>query len=96
MNALYVSPNPRVRRQSNLVFVVVALLVFGIFGVANMSHGPVKTTKVTVFSGESLWSLADKMHLDRDPRDWIADVVSMNHLGSSTLMPGMTLTVPVK
>jgi hypothetical protein len=96
MNIVYTNTNPQVRRQSTVVFLIVAALFIAMLAMLNQNHGSVATTKVTVFSGQSLWSLADQMHLNRDPRDWIADVVSLNHLETSTLMPGMTLTVPTK
>lgn len=49
---------------------------------------------VTVVSGDSLWSLADQHADNMDPRDWIAEVVLMNALSSTDLVPGQQIALP--
>ncbi len=49
---------------------------------------------VTVEHGDSLWSLAGALAPEADPRDVIADVMSLNQLESSTVVPGQRIAVP--
>ena len=51
---------------------------------------------VTVQSGDSLWSVAERIAPNADPRDVIADVVSLNGLESAVVSPGQQLAVPTK
>jgi LysM repeat protein len=85
-------------RRRLTVLVVLLVIAAGVYGsVAHASaSGPVATKTVTVYPGQSLWSLAEAQHLNRDPRDWIADVVTLNHLSSSLVSPGQNLVVPVQ
>jgi LysM repeat protein len=50
---------------------------------------------VTVFSGDTLWALAQR-HGSGDPRDWIHEVVRLNGLQSSELAPGQQLALPLR
>lgn len=56
---------------------------------------PTHLVPVTVYSGESLWTIAEREAPNRDPRDFIAEVVEANHLTSSTVMPGQSILIPV-
>ena len=49
---------------------------------------------VTVQAGQTLWSLADELAPNSDPRDWIADVVNLNGLSSVDVQPGLRLALP--
>ncbi|MFC6357243.1 LysM peptidoglycan-binding domain-containing protein [Luethyella okanaganae] len=51
---------------------------------------------VTVQSGESLWSLAESIAPAADPRDVIAELVSLNQLQTSEIEPGQRLAIPEK
>lgn len=97
MQALYYTPNVYHRRRMTLLVILVMLGFLG-FQLAGHMPGSQKpaTTVVTVGQGETLWGIAESLHLNRDVRDWIYDVVQMNHLKDSVLMPGMQLKVPVK
>ncbi|MCQ9165687.1 LysM peptidoglycan-binding domain-containing protein [Arthrobacter sp. STN4] len=50
---------------------------------------------VTVLQGDSLWSIAAASAGTRDVRDVVADIVSLNNLGSSVLQAGQRLYVPL-
>ncbi len=54
------------------------------------------TSKVTVGSGESIWSIAADSGVNRDLRDVVAEIVQLNELGSSVLSPGQQIFVPTK
>ncbi|MEO6309482.1 MAG: LysM peptidoglycan-binding domain-containing protein [Leifsonia sp.] len=49
---------------------------------------------VTVSSGQSLWQLAETIAPEADPRDVIADIVSLNQLSSADVEPGQLLALP--
>ncbi|MHA7986969.1 LysM peptidoglycan-binding domain-containing protein [Rathayibacter sp. CAU 1779] len=49
---------------------------------------------VTVRSGDSLWSIAERLAPQSDPRDVVAAIVDLNGLQSSVLQSGQQLAVP--
>jgi hypothetical protein len=51
-------------------------------------------TFVTVESGQSLWDIAADVAPAVDPREFAAQVVSLNQLGSAELQPGQQLAIP--
>lgn len=50
---------------------------------------------ITVMSGETLWTIAQRYAPNQDPRDYIANVVALNNLNDSVLTPGMQLALPL-
>jgi hypothetical protein len=84
-----------------LVAGVVALAFFGASsavanGEAAVGSQPASQTfdYVTVQAGETLWGLAEEIAPSADPRDVIADIVSLNQLPSAEVQPGQRLAVP--
>lgn len=53
------------------------------------------TSSVTVLQGQSLWSIAASSDPQRDVRDVVADIVSLNDLQSSVVQAGQKLFVPL-
>ncbi len=51
---------------------------------------------ITVMSGETLWSIAQRYAPNQDPRDFIANLVALNNLNGTVLTPGMQLALPLK
>ena len=49
---------------------------------------------VTIQSGQSLWQLAESIAPTSDPRDVIAEIVSLNQLPSENVQPGQRLALP--
>ena len=49
---------------------------------------------VTVLSGDTLWSIADMVAPDRDPRDVVQEIMKLNGISSAQLMPGQELALP--
>jgi hypothetical protein len=49
---------------------------------------------VTVQAGETLWGLAEEIAPSADPRDVIADIVSLNQLPTAEVQAGQKLAVP--
>jgi hypothetical protein len=66
-------------------------------GDAAATDAPVSNTStltwITVESGETLWSLAEELAPTKDPRDVIAEIVSLNQLHSE-LQPGQHIALP--
>ncbi|MDR6970974.1 LysM peptidoglycan-binding domain-containing protein [Leifsonia shinshuensis] len=78
---------------------VIGALVFALNGggaVANGEQTHVSFQYVTVESGDSLWSVAERVAPNADPRDVIADLVSLNGLESAVVSPGQQLAIPAK
>jgi hypothetical protein len=49
---------------------------------------------VTIQSGQSLWQLAESVAPTSDPREVIAEIVSLNQLSSENVQPGQRLALP--
>jgi LysM repeat protein len=69
------------------------LSIAGITGSVATSGSPQALDYLTVGQGDTLWSLALE-HAQGDPRDWIAEVVTLNALASSDLTPGQQIALP--
>jgi hypothetical protein len=78
---------------------VIGALVFALNGggaVATSEQTHVAFQHVTIESGDSLWSVAERIAPSADPRDVIADLVQLNGLDSGVVSPGQQLAVPTK
>jgi hypothetical protein len=49
---------------------------------------------VTINAGESLWQVAERIAPASDPRDVVADIVSLNQLTSSSVEAGQRVAIP--
>lgn len=61
---------------------------------ANSEASLVSFRYITVQAGQSLWALAAQHANGADPRDWIAQVVSLNALTSAEVQPGQRIALP--
>lgn len=104
--APYVRPSIKIARAV-IFWSLVSAAVYGMFftSVSKNDSAQANSNKsnsgqvqqfayVTVMSGETLWDLAREYAPNRDPRDFIADLISLNNLNSSQLTPGMQLALP--
>jgi LysM repeat protein len=95
---------PRLRmtvrgRRVLTAFIVVPLLIAIATlalngGKATASSDSVAPTYVSVQQGESLWQLAEQIAPTTDPRDVVADILSLNGLDSSQIVAGQRLAIP--
>lgn len=51
--------------------------------------------QLTVQSGESLWTLARRVAPEKDPREVIAQIRTLNEMTSTQLRPGQQLLLPL-
>jgi hypothetical protein len=86
------------------MFLVASPLVIGCAFLALGGGGALATSggssvpleSVTVFSGQSLWQIAEDLAPQSDPREFIADVVALNGLPSAELRAGQQLDIPAE
>jgi LysM repeat protein len=77
-----------------LVTAVGLLALNGGGAIATGSASSKPLQSITVMSGDSLWDLAEELAPQADPREVIADLVSLNTLVSAEVRPGQQLDVP--
>jgi Tfp pilus assembly protein FimV len=53
-------------------------------------------TEITVMSGESLWSIAQDVAPDADPRDVVEAISRLNMLDSAAVSAGQRLAIPAE
>ncbi|MEN9714789.1 MAG: hypothetical protein RJA35_256 [Actinomycetota bacterium] len=61
---------------------------------SNTKVGPGAIHWVTVRSGDSLWSLAQRYAPNTDPREWIDQVTVDNNLGTAGVFAGERIAIP--
>ena len=71
-----------------------ASLFSGLSAQATSESSTAKFDYVTVTAGTTLWGLAQIHAGDQEPREWIAELVSLNALQDATLQPGQQLALP--
>lgn len=79
---------------------LVAIAIFlgaGAVG-ANATDTPATGTfeYISVDPGQSLWQLAEHVAPGADPREVIADILSLNNLRSGDVQPGQQLAIPAQ
>lgn len=51
-------------------------------------------TEITVMSGETLWSIAEDVAPDSDPRDVVAEITRLNALENGSVAAGQRIAIP--
>ncbi len=75
------------------VLAVVALMSGG-SAIATGAGSSADFEYVTVAGGQSLWGIAESLAPEADPRDVIAEIMSLNQLSSSSVQPGQRIAIP--
>ncbi len=97
------APKSRLRLTSRGRFVLIVLpAVLGVTAALVSVTAPLAEaqpaqqdrTVVVVGSGDTLWSIAERVAPTADPRDVVAGLELANHLSSATLQPGQRLVLP--
>lgn len=56
---------------------------------------PVSSRTYVVRSGDTLWSIADRLAPGRDPRPIVDAIAEANQAAAGALVPGQTLRIPI-
>ena len=89
------------RRGRVLLLTALVAVLFGAFSLGrSVSEAAAPSAQpaqhlVTVESGDSLWTLAQRVAPDNDPRDVVAQIRDLNDLSGAELVPGQQLVLPV-
>ena len=105
VDVLVPSAQPRLRltKRGRVVFTSLAAVpvVAGVMLLALNGGGATATSssgadleEVTVKAGQSLWSIAEDIAPDVDPRDVISDILSVNQLEGGSVQAGQRLMLP--
>jgi len=100
-----VARKPRLRltaRGRAVLLAVIAIPVAGVIAAAALNGGAATATLeagepvsvIAVPSGESLWSIAELLAPEADPREVIDDIVRFNRLPSADVQAGQALAIP--
>ena len=83
-------------RQVRALFILFTLIAVMFFAGQKVAHASSETVivSVTVAPGESLWDIATQVNPAQDPRDTIAQIISLNELEGSDVEAGSSLMVP--
>jgi hypothetical protein len=107
MNAgAFQQPHLRITRRGRAVLTLLvaipvaigaAVMGVGAVGAAAGSHSSSATFEyVTVEPGESLWQVAEGVAPQADPREGVADILSLNNLSSGDVQAGQRLAIPAQ
>ena len=107
VDVLVPSAQPRLRltERGRVVFTSLAAVpvVAGVMLLALNGGGATATSssgadlkEVTVKAGQSLWSIAEDIAPDVDPRDVISDILSVNQLEGGSVQAGQRLMLPAE
>ena len=72
-----------------------AMLMFGSFANATLTNQGPATQIVVVQPGESLWSIAQTIAPNADPRATVSSIRDLNGMTSAVVVKGQSLIVPV-
>lgn len=92
----------RITRRGRVVLgglIAVPVLVFSLFlassgAVAESTEATNDFEYVTVLLGDTLWTIAESVDPDSDPRDVVAKIMNLNQLANAALQPGQELAIP--
>lgn len=75
---------------------IVGGLLLAPAGIAAADSGgaAVSYQRVTVESGQSLWTIAERLAPHADPRDVVSAIADLNGLDGSIVTPGESLAIP--
>ena len=74
--------------------VAVSLLVTSPGALAESTASSNNFDYLTVVSGDTLWAIAEMIDPTGDPRDMVAELMTLNQLTSANLSPGQELAIP--
>ncbi|TPW70268.1 LysM peptidoglycan-binding domain-containing protein [Schumannella sp. 10F1B-5-1] len=79
-----------------LVFGAAVLVLGGGDAVATSTSSSTTFEHIRVQSGDTLWSIAERVAPESDPRDVAAAIINLNQLDSASLEPNDLLAIPTQ
>lgn len=80
-----------------LIVTIISMLLIPITGYAAKKNNTVRYTKVVVYPGDTLWSIASKHNeSNSDIRKIIHKIKVANSLNSVVILPGQELVIPLQ
>lgn len=85
------------------ILLILGMILLGLFCISNvsLSHGETKYKMICVSSGDTLWSIAksevsnNEYYFDKDVRDVVESLKTVNHLSNTSLKIGQQLQIPI-
>lgn len=97
MRGYTITSKPRFIAFVTITIILFTLIFNFMFEISTAQSETVrKYVQVGVFSGDTLWSIAEDYMPDMDPREAVYILTEINGLESSNLIPGMILDVPLE
>lgn len=99
---VHLESSPVFRRRRAAIVLALALVLAGsctLFSAQGQAQASNEATKVsfqyiTVHSGDTLWSVAERYAGQTETREWIAELVTLNGLEAAQLQPGQRIALP--
>ena len=89
-------------RKWTAALVLLIALALGVMALSNQaavatdSPAHVAISFITVQPGQSLWSIAERVAPQTDPRKWIGSVMTLNAMKAADVVAGQRLVLPQK
>ncbi len=84
------------RNFFSFLFTATFVVFILIYSISVSGHEEPQYRTVTVQSGDTLWSIAEKYGNNSDIRKYIYNVKKINNMNSSDLYENTTILIPVK
>lgn len=75
-----------------IVFLCTAFTIIGVMKEAKSTSG--SFIEITISEGDTLWGMAQEHSQKDNPKKWIAKVMELNEMQSTTIKSGETLKLP--
>lgn len=83
-------------RKRCFSLLVLVIVLGSIFSVCNaLGETNVKTEKVVVSSGSTLWSIASDIESNKDIRELIYEIEQLNDISAGNIVAGQVLEIPI-
>lgn len=90
------------KKFKRAIFIVVFLTILGIILLSNqtLSHGEFKTKTISICSGETLWSIAEReieennFYENKSIREVIYNIKNLNNLENTYIYEGQKIIIP--
>lgn len=83
-------------RWKRVIFILAIIFIFIFPFIINAKGKTEKRySKVTVYPGDTLWTIAKENKTSKDIRKTIYEIRKANHLDSAVIIPGQELIIPL-